>query len=119
MAVPAPGRRADRNKHQVTLPNGLVITVPEYDPALFQVLAYEVRQSRLIDGHDPITEPADPVAVIVDAGNAGAEFGKAGAGNQPDVAGADHGDIHDLSPVMITASSPGCLPARFPGPAGP
>ena len=42
----------------------------------------------------------DLVGVLVDAGDLVAEIGKAGAGNQPHIARADHGNAHENNPYV-------------------
>ncbi len=39
-------------------------------------------------------EARDLALVLVDADDLDAELGKTGAGDQPDIAGADHGNTH-------------------------
>jgi hypothetical protein len=38
----------------------------------------------------------DPTGVLVDADHVVAEIGKAGPGNEPDIAGTDHCNAHEL-----------------------
>ena len=55
-------------------------------------------------GSSPLRKPRDLRAVLVDADDIVAEIGKAGAGDEPHIAGADHCYPHDES-----------LPLRAPG----
>jgi hypothetical protein len=62
--------------------------------------AHDVEQPRLVDRHAAGFENADLLGIEVEAEHVVADIGEAGAGNQADVAGADHGDFH-------AGSSPG------------
>ena len=52
-------------------------------------------QPGLVDRNLALFEPVDLILVDVDAGDVVAAVGEAGAGDQADVAGADHDDFHD------------------------
>jgi hypothetical protein len=45
----------------------------------------------------------DLALVLVDAGDVVTEIRKAGAGNQPHIARADHGNPHENLPVLVNA----------------
>src|SRR5690606_10255972 len=51
-------------------------------------------QPRLIDRDAAVLQRGDLRGVLVDAHHFVAEVGKAGAGNQSDIARTDHGDFH-------------------------
>ena len=53
-------------------------------------------EPRLPDRHPAGIQAVDLRRVLVDAADAMAEIGKAGPGNEPDIAGADHRDTHAL-----------------------
>src|SRR6185295_13725715 len=47
-------------------------------------------------------ELGDLGRVVVDTGDLVSEVGKAGAGDEPDIACADHGNTHKTSPPVLT-----------------
>jgi hypothetical protein len=51
-------------------------------------------QARLPDRHDAILEPLDLACILVDAGDLMTEIGKARAGDESHIAGADHRNAH-------------------------
>ena len=51
-------------------------------------------EPRLPDRHPAGVQAVDLGLVLVDAGHVMAEIGEAGAGHEPDIAGADHRDAH-------------------------
>ena len=59
----------------------------------------DLLEAGLVDRHLAALEPGDLARVLVDAGDLDAEFGKAGAGDEPDITRADHRNAHDLTPV--------------------
>ena len=96
MAVAAAGRRADGDKHGVGALHGAAEIGGEAQPPGTQVAGDEILQPGLIDRHLALLHPLDALGILVDAGDADAKFGKAGAGNQAHIAGAHHGDTHRL-----------------------
>ena len=56
-------------------------------------------EARLVDRHLAFLQARDLAFVLVDAGDFDAEFGKAGAGNQADIAAADHRNAHSKTPA--------------------
>ena len=51
-------------------------------------------EARLVDRHLAALERLDLAGVLVDTDDVMAEIGKAGPGNEADIAGADHRDAH-------------------------
>ncbi len=94
MAVAAPRRRADRDEHRVGGRNRGRELGGELQPAAARIGRDQLVQPRLEDGHFAALERGDFAAVLVDAGHLVAEIGKAGPGNEADIAGADHGNAH-------------------------
>ena len=66
----------------------------EFEPALAHIGFDQIGKARLEDRDFAAIERRDLGGVLVDAGHLMAEVGKAGAGNKPDIAGADHGHAH-------------------------
>jgi hypothetical protein len=58
------------------------------------VARHQVVEARFVDRDITLLEGVYPCLLLVDAGDAGTEFGETGAGNQADVAGADHHNVH-------------------------
>ena len=66
----------------------------EGQPACAHVAGDQLVEPRLVDRHLAALERRDLAGVLVDADHVVAEIGKAGAGNEADIAGADHRDAH-------------------------
>ena len=58
----------------------------------------QIVEAGLEDRDLAAAQPRDLARVLVDAGDVDAELGEAGAGDQADIAGADHGDAHGVRP---------------------
>ncbi len=93
VAVAAAGRRADSDEDGVGFGDARRL-VSKFQPALADVGFDEVRKSRLEDRNFALLERGDPARILVDAGDLMAEIGKAGAGDEPDITGADHANAH-------------------------
>ena len=104
--------------HRDIKPSNLMVTHPAGNPTVGLVKILDLGLARLAHGgiedsaKQELTQDGqlvgtldylapeqalDPRGVVVDAGDCVAEVGEAGAGNQPHIAGADHGDAHRLS----------------------
>ena len=94
MAVAAPRRRADGDEDGVGGLGRLGQVGGEEEPLLAHVLGNQLGEARLVDRHLASRQGGDLVGVLVDAGHDVAEVGKAGAGDEADVAGTDHGNAH-------------------------
>ena len=70
----------------------------KHEPALAQIALDQIGEARLENRHLAARKRGDLVHVLVDAGYIVPEIGKAGAGHEPDVAGADHRDVHSETP---------------------
>jgi dTDP-4-dehydrorhamnose reductase len=68
----------------------------EVQAARRHVLAHQLLQAVLVDGHVELLEHLDLVLVVVHAENVMTPIRKTGAGDQSDVSGSHHGDIHAL-----------------------
>ena len=60
----------------------------------------QVGEAGLVDRHLAALERGDLARVLVDAGHLVAEIGKAGPGNEADIAGADHGNAHCTGSIL-------------------
>ncbi len=93
MAVAAARRRADGDEHGVGGADTPCLR-RECQPALPHIGLDQIGKARLEDRDLAAIERRDAAGVLVDAGHLMAEIGKAGAGNEPDITGADHGHAH-------------------------
>ena len=94
VAVAAPRRRADRNEHRIGLGDRRGQIGREIEPAGLHVGGDQRIEAGLEDRDFAAAQRRDLVAILVDAGDVVAEIRKAGAGHQPHIARADHGDTH-------------------------
>ena len=92
MAVAAPRRRADRDEHRVGVRDRRGQVGGEIQPLGLDVGRHQRVEPGLEDRHLAAPQRRDLAGVLVDAGDLVAEIGKAGAGYQADIAGADHRD---------------------------
>src|SRR3546814_6056407 len=79
-------------------------------PLRLDVLRDEPVETRLVDRDGTALQPVDLAMVSVDAGDIDAELRKTGAGDKPDVSGADHGNAHNGT---LSISSIWRAPGRF------
>ena len=99
MAVTAARRRADRDEHRGGLAHRLRQPRGEAQPAGPDVARHQRVEARLEDRHVAAFERRDLVRIAVDADHVMAEIGEAGAGDEADVAGADHRNAHEYRRV--------------------
>ncbi len=97
MAVAAARRRADGDEDRFGAADAGDEIGGEAQPAAFDVAGDEPVEAGLEDRHDALLERLDLARVLVDADDVVAEIGKAGAGDQPDIAGPDDRDTHGIS----------------------
>jgi hypothetical protein len=69
----------------------------EGQPPGLHVIPHHLLETGLIDRNLAATKPFDPRRIDVDAENMVADVGKAGAGDQTDVARSVNGDIHMIA----------------------
>src|SRR5687768_11025487 len=105
MAVAAPGRSADGDEHRLGLPDALGQLAGEFQPPAFDVRLDQRLQPGLPDRHHPGPDLGDLGRVLVDAGHVMAEIGQARPGNEADVAGADHRDMHGSIPQRTESAA--------------
>ena len=94
VTVAAARRRAHRDEHGLGVGRALRFR-GEFEPALAEVRFDEVGQAGLEDRNLAAVERGDAAGVPVDHRHLMTEIGKAGAGDEPDVAGPDHGHAHE------------------------
>ena len=96
MAVAAPRRRADRDEHRVGLGQRGGQIELEAEPAGGRVLGHQLVEPGLEDRDLAGAQRGNLALVVVDAAHMMAEIGKARAGHEADIAGADQNDTHSL-----------------------
>ena len=94
MTVAAARRRTHRDEHGFGIGRALRFR-GEFEPALAEVRFDEVGKARLEDRNLAAVERGDAAGILVDAGHLMTEIGKAGAGDEPDIASPDHGHAHE------------------------
>ena len=105
VAVAAPRRRADRDEHRIGLGYGSGKIGREIQPPGFAI-GRDQRIEAGFENRDFATAQAcDLAAILVDAGDLMAEIGKAGAGHQPHITRANHGNSHENSLSMMVRRS--------------
>ena len=97
MAVAAPRRRADRDEHRIGLGDRRGQVGGEIEPLGLDVGGDQRIEPGLEDRDLAATQRCDLVGILVDAGDLVAEIRKAGAGNQPHIARANHGNSHETT----------------------
>ena len=72
------------------------------------IARHQLVEARLVDRDLALFQPGDAILVLVDAGDVPAELGKAGGGNEADIARADHANFHG-DPLTLTSRKPDIL----------
>jgi hypothetical protein len=70
-------------------------------PALPHIGFDQIRKSWFKDRNFAAIECRHPVLVLIDASHLVAEVGKAGAGNETNITGADHGYAHKIFLTLL------------------
>ncbi len=99
VAVAAAHGRADGEQNDVGRCAQPPQIVGEEQTLGLHVALDEVVEPRLVDRRAASLEIGKPLRVLVDAGDRPAELGKAGRGDEPDIAGADHADVQRFLPL--------------------
>ena len=89
--------RADGDEYRVGVGDAVGEVGGEAEPAACVVARDHLLQAVLVDRHDALLQAFDLVGLLIDADGVETEFRKADAGHQPDVAGANHCDLHGVS----------------------
>src|SRR5436853_3100489 len=100
MAVAAPRRGPDGDEHGLRSGHALLEIGGEGEAPAADVALDQLVEARLEDRHLALLQRRDLPSVLVDAGHVVAEIGKARAGNQADIARADHRDAHRTSLIV-------------------
>jgi hypothetical protein len=95
VAVAAPGRGAYGDKHQVGVFDSTVGFGSEVESSGADIARDQVIQSRLVNRYFSAVQCVYTCRVFIQACYLVPEFGKAGTGNQPHVARANHNYIHE------------------------
>ena len=94
VAVAAARGRADGDEHGVGGLDRRLQRAGEFQPPGLHIGGDQVVEPGLEDRHFAAAERGDFPCVLVDAGHLVTEIGKAGPGDEADIAGADHGNAH-------------------------
>ena len=78
----------------------------ESQPPGLHIGGHQRIQPGLEDRDFAAPQGCDLAGVLVDAGDLVAEIGKAGAGNQPHIARANHGNAHENQSVSMVNADP-------------
>ena len=112
IAVTPPRTRCPHSdKHRLRLRHGCGQIGGEPQATLVGVFLHEHVKPGFVDGNNSLLQAGDFVGDLVDARHRVAEFGKTGAGDQANVAGPDHGNIHALTPCKVLAPN-SAVPTR-------
>ena len=95
MAVAAARRRADRDEHRVRLRHGPGEIGREVEALGLDIGGDEFVEAGLVDRNLAAMQGGDLAGILVHAGDLVAEIRKTGAGNQPHIARANHGNSHE------------------------
>jgi hypothetical protein len=94
MAVAAPGRRAHGDEDRIRPVDGAARSVVKRSRPAATLRAMTSIEAGLVDRHLAALEPGDLLGRLVDADHVMAEIRKAHPGDEPDIARADHRDLH-------------------------
>src|SRR4051794_29091527 len=94
VAVAAAGRRSDGDEDRVGAFDARGDIGGELEPPALDIGLDQGFEPRLPDRHPTGVKGVDLGTILVDAAHFVAEIGKAGAGNESDIAGADHRETH-------------------------
>ena len=101
-------RRINGDEKQVAMADSNRRVGREAQPPRPSAVGEEFDKSRLVNRHDAALETVDPIRVDVHANDTVAHLREARAGDKPDVAGAEHGEIHG------SPQGAGALAAKVP-----
>jgi hypothetical protein len=97
VTVAAPRRRSDRDEHRIRLGDRTLEIGGEIEPAGLHIGSDQRIETGLEDRDLAAVEARDLVAVLVHAGDPVAEIRKTGAGNEPHIPRANHGNSHETT----------------------
>ena len=113
MPVAAPRGGADRDKHQIGGADVPGTGGAECQPAGPDIIRDQALQPRLIDRDLPLPQGLDPRGILVNTDDMRPKLGETRAGNQADIAGPDHGYLHQDYPAG--KKEVGIIPENTPG----
>ena len=94
-------RRGHAEEHELGDPRRVLRAEHEGEPARGETLGQDLRETVLEDRHLALREPIDPLGVDVRTGDPVPEVREADRGGQPDVPGADDGDVTHLFASLL------------------
>ena len=94
VAVAAPRRSPDRDEDRFRALDALGEIGREAQAAALGIGLDQRLETRLPDRHDAVLQRIDLARILVDAADFVTEIGKARAGDEPHIAGADHRNAH-------------------------
>ena len=97
MAIAAPRRRADRDEYRVRLGDRTFEIGGKIEPAGLHIGSDQRIEAGLENRDLAAAQAGDLGAVLVHAGDLVAKIRKAGAGNQPHITRANHGNSHETT----------------------
>ena len=100
VAVAAARRRADRDEDRIGRGHRRLQLGRKAQPPGLNVGGDQIVEAGLVDRHLAALQRRDLAGVLVDADDVVAEIGKAGPGNEADIAGADHRDAHEVQNMV-------------------
>ena len=106
MAIAAPRRRADSDEHRVGFSYRAGQIGGEIQPLGLDVGRHQVIEPGFENRDLASAQGFDLAGILVHAGDLVAEIGKAGAGYQPHIARANHGDSHENNPYLMVNADP-------------
>ncbi len=101
MAVALARRGADGDEHRIGARDAFGQIGGEGDAACFHVACDDLGQAGLVDRHDALLQAVDLALMLVDADDVMADFGEAGTGHEPHIAGPNHSNPHRSSALEL------------------
>ena len=106
MAIAAPRRRADRDEHGIGFGDRRGQVGGEIQPLGLDVGRHQRVEPGFEDRDFASPQRCDLAGILVDAGDLVTEIRKAGAGHQPHIARANHGNSHENNPCLMVNADP-------------
>ena len=106
MAVAAPRRGADCDEDGIGVGDGRLQIGGEAEPFGFHIAGNQRIEAGLEDRNLATLQRVDLAEILVDAGDLVAEIRKTGAGDQSDIARANHGNPHKSTRLLWLTRPP-------------
>src|SRR5262249_56844001 len=100
VAIAATRGRANRDEYHAGLADRVSDAGRELESPVADVRGQERLEPRFIDWHFATPQRSDFFIVLVDAGDLMSEVSQASPGDQPNIAGADHSNMHGSVPCL-------------------